>query len=228
MEPTSPTRARCAVGVGLRLVHVAVGDELVEQPGPLGAQLGGTAEAAVTADDDERVDATLDEVADGSPQAVTRSERRAAGGSEHRSTLVEDAADVGRRHRTDRCPRHRPGPATPRTRRTPQDRRRAQFALTARTAAFIPAESPPLVRTASLVGTGASWGADARGVELARIRATQRPQCLRQAVGDPRVAVFGRSSEVAGRSGRSRMTWLSAKRPIVGRDLRPCRASRPS
>ena len=89
------------VSVGLRLGHVAGGDELVEQPGPLAAQLGGAAEAAVTADHHQRVDATLDEVAGGPPQAVTGSEGRAAGGAEHRATSVEDAADVDRRHRTD-------------------------------------------------------------------------------------------------------------------------------
>ena len=54
-------KVRCASACAS--VDVAGVDELVEQVRPLGAQLSGSAETAVAADDDQRVDASLDEVA---------------------------------------------------------------------------------------------------------------------------------------------------------------------
>ncbi len=89
------------VGVGPCPVDRTLGDELVEQLGPFGAELGGPAEAAITADHDERVDVALDEVAGGAPSALASPEVGAAGCPQNRPALVQDPPDIRRRHRTD-------------------------------------------------------------------------------------------------------------------------------
>ena len=101
IEPTRPTRDSCRWASARARSIAPSRDQLVEQLGPLGAELVGPAEAAVAADDHERVDVALDEVASRPPPAVAGPEVRAAGGAEDGPAQVQDPADVGRGHRAD-------------------------------------------------------------------------------------------------------------------------------
>ena len=156
------------MGVGRAAVERSLGDELVERAPDHSARSSSaplrlpsppmTTSASTSA---------LDEVAGRPAEAVAGPEAGAAGGAEHRAALVEDAADVGRGQRTDPRRRRPPVPAGPRRRRRPRRPAARPVRTTARTAAFMPAESPPLVSTASLVG----WQA-APSVGFARSTAT--------------------------------------------------------
>ena len=83
------------LGVGLRLLlaDLAVGQQLLEQARPLGAEDVGTGQGAVAPDDDQPIDAPLDQVAGRSEPALTLPEIGRARGPDHRAAQVHDGAD---------------------------------------------------------------------------------------------------------------------------------------
>ena len=100
-RPDEADERHVAVRIGVCLVDVPFGHQLVEQVRPLRAQLGCAAEAAVAADDDQGVHTALDEVARRLALARARAEVGAAGGAEGGPSLLQDAADIGRGQRPD-------------------------------------------------------------------------------------------------------------------------------
>jgi hypothetical protein len=95
-RPDEADERQLAMGIRLFPVDRPVEDQVVQQFWPLPAELGGTAEAAVAADDDEGVDVALDEVPCRSPPAVSGPEVGAARGPEDGPALVENPAHVRR------------------------------------------------------------------------------------------------------------------------------------
>jgi len=112
------------LGGGLAL-HLAGGDQLFDERGPLLAQRRSAAQAAVAADHDQAVDTRRQEVARGLQTAVARAEALGARGPDGGAAVVEDAAHRG--------PGHRDDPVAS-----------VHGALVA---LFMPGASPPLVRT---------------------------------------------------------------------------------
>ena len=81
-------------GLGDLTVEFAAVGQLVEQFGPLGAQLVGTGQAAVATDHRERLDAEFGQVAGSPPASVTLAELLTARRAEHRAAPVQDATDL--------------------------------------------------------------------------------------------------------------------------------------
>lgn len=89
------------VGLELQGCVGAVGLELVEQRGPLGAEAVGTGEGAVAATDDEGVDAVGDEVLGSLQATCALEEGHAAGGADQGAALGQPAAHVVPPHLAD-------------------------------------------------------------------------------------------------------------------------------
>ena len=67
--------------------------QLGDQAGPVGAERVGAGQGPVAADDDEAVDAVLQEVAGGGQLAVALAELGGAGGADEGAAAVEDRSD---------------------------------------------------------------------------------------------------------------------------------------
>ena len=80
------------MGGGRFRADVAAGDELLEQGGPVLAELIGAGQGPVAADDHEPVDAVLQEVAGGCQLTGALAELGRAGGADDGAAALEDGA----------------------------------------------------------------------------------------------------------------------------------------
>ncbi len=81
------------VRLGHVLFDLTFRDEILQVTPPLFSKEIGASEAAIATDDHECIDAQFDQVLGRLAATLGSPERVAAGGSEHRATLVEDATD---------------------------------------------------------------------------------------------------------------------------------------
>ncbi len=110
----------------------------------------GRRETAVATDDDEVIDAVLDEIVCRLEPALAGPELVGSGGADDRAALVHDAADRVPGHRLEDTSRPRPARGSPLLMATGSTPASSAVRTAARMAAFMPGASPPLVRMPSL------------------------------------------------------------------------------